>query len=585
MRSLLLLVSASLAPIALQAQGMRPDTTRLPELTPRAVEVRGELRIELPSLERQPLTGFELTPRRLQLDTLRGPYVLRRDSAVQLALGSTADRPQPRPPRVRIPEPPSRVSLRGGYGRFVSPELDLEFAPRPLSHVFGMLRYTHRSSQGHQPNAAFRRDELELAFLGLPRIPLSRAPWTMELALTGRDHGYRLYGVPKLELPRRLSSVIGQARLRSQAAYGWLVDLQAALRADRALLDTLLDRPDWVADSSLRIPAKVRLSGRHGRVYALLGYRGTGSGLRLELTYEHVQAPQERMQTASGWRMSPRLVGSFEPSSGWAVDAGLQWDLFRGLADSLPGEQLSPYARIAYRLSPQVALWARLQGELKLEAGLGPLLEEMPHVDPRSGQTTPRAPYRVDLGIDAYLFGPFRVHGRAGWAWWRNWAYPEAMAPGRFAVGRAPEVAQLYGEVTLALRPPSGLWAQALGRYERIRQAGSRPVFYAPDWRAQVELGYAFPTGVVLSAEARYVGLRTVGQDRTASPVGPALPVALAYRSLPAYLWVSAELSARLSRFAGLYVRLENLLNQTYYRWEYYPERPIDSRMGLWVRW
>ncbi|PSQ99939.1 MAG: hypothetical protein BRD51_01225, partial [Bacteroidetes bacterium SW_11_64_17] len=36
--------------------GQDPDTTQLPEIAPREIEIRGERQIDLPSLERQPLT-------------------------------------------------------------------------------------------------------------------------------------------------------------------------------------------------------------------------------------------------------------------------------------------------------------------------------------------------------------------------------------------------------------------------------------------------------------------------------------------------------------------------------------------------
>ncbi|MDX1419312.1 MAG: hypothetical protein R3181_05045, partial [Rubricoccaceae bacterium] len=59
-----------LAPLAAAAQ---PDDERLPDLTPSVFEIQGELEIDLPQLERQPLSGFGPPPRTYVVPAERPP--------------------------------------------------------------------------------------------------------------------------------------------------------------------------------------------------------------------------------------------------------------------------------------------------------------------------------------------------------------------------------------------------------------------------------------------------------------------------------------------------------------------------------
>lgn len=57
------------------AYAQEPDTTQLPEIAPREIEIRGERQIALPALERQPLTGFASPPSVPSVPADRQPFV------------------------------------------------------------------------------------------------------------------------------------------------------------------------------------------------------------------------------------------------------------------------------------------------------------------------------------------------------------------------------------------------------------------------------------------------------------------------------------------------------------------------------
>lgn len=116
--SILLALSlfVSAAPLA---YGQEPDTTQLPEIAPREIEIRGERQIDLPSLERQPLTGFVSPARIPSVPATREPYV-------RSYRQSLDDLPESLPIPETVSEPmqstadPARGYLEGGSGRYFS---------------------------------------------------------------------------------------------------------------------------------------------------------------------------------------------------------------------------------------------------------------------------------------------------------------------------------------------------------------------------------------------------------------------------------------------------------------------------------
>jgi len=89
----------ALLPLAAAAQ---PDDERLPDLTPSVFEIQGELEIDLPQLERQPLSGFGPPPRSYVVPAERQPatrpYGPPFDGLPALALAAPPD------PRADLPE-------------------------------------------------------------------------------------------------------------------------------------------------------------------------------------------------------------------------------------------------------------------------------------------------------------------------------------------------------------------------------------------------------------------------------------------------------------------------------------------------
>lgn len=109
--SLMLLLSAS----AVQAQ----DQT-LPDLAPREVEIRGELKIAFPKLERQPLLGFNPPPLIPELPANRHPFVEEYKQTAADLPPSPLQRPEPPEVSPLAGRTPINGEFEAGGGRYLS---------------------------------------------------------------------------------------------------------------------------------------------------------------------------------------------------------------------------------------------------------------------------------------------------------------------------------------------------------------------------------------------------------------------------------------------------------------------------------
>ncbi len=95
----------------------QPELERLPDLTPRAFEIRGDLQISLPNLERQPLRGFAPPPRTYVVPADRRTFVAPYRQALD---GLPADPlAEPAPPQIATLNPLTG-RIDAGFGRYAS---------------------------------------------------------------------------------------------------------------------------------------------------------------------------------------------------------------------------------------------------------------------------------------------------------------------------------------------------------------------------------------------------------------------------------------------------------------------------------
>ncbi|MEX2604451.1 MAG: hypothetical protein WD361_09600 [Gracilimonas sp.] len=125
-RPLLISLLILIFPVLALAQSGRGDAdgSLLPEINPQDIEIRSEFQARFPGLRRQPILGFNPTPRVYQIDPNRLPFMETPEDAV--ADVSVTELGRPEPPKRTILAIPDRINayIRAGFGSFLTPEIN-----------------------------------------------------------------------------------------------------------------------------------------------------------------------------------------------------------------------------------------------------------------------------------------------------------------------------------------------------------------------------------------------------------------------------------------------------------------------------
>lgn len=134
------------------------ENSLLPEIDPQDIEIRSQFKARFPGLRRQPILGFDPTPRVYQIDPNRTPFMETAEQVVANLPVSKLSRPEP--PAYTPLNYSSDVNAFGrfGIGSYVSPEAQFWGVHHisPKSYIGGDFDYS--SSDGHldNQNSSFR---------------------------------------------------------------------------------------------------------------------------------------------------------------------------------------------------------------------------------------------------------------------------------------------------------------------------------------------------------------------------------------------------------------------------------------------
>lgn len=138
--------------------GSGQQNTLLPEINPQDIEIRSEFTARFPGLRRQPILGFNPTPRVFRIDPDRLPFMETPEEAVAGISTTQLDRPVP--PAQHILRAPARtgVLIRAGAGSFISPELEAYTLYSVNRDNFLSAGLNFNSSDGHlnSQNTSYR---------------------------------------------------------------------------------------------------------------------------------------------------------------------------------------------------------------------------------------------------------------------------------------------------------------------------------------------------------------------------------------------------------------------------------------------
>jgi len=209
-----------------------PERPVLPDIAPRVVEIRGQLEISMPSLQRQPLVGFNPPPQVAPIPADRRPFVeTYKQESVELP-PSPLQNPQPPAVASLISRSPRNGILEASAGRYFSRNIQLQ-TELPLSDPVAMYaNLDYDGSDGHEPieerpeaHASF--DAME-AMVGLQHTGSSAA---IGVEVDGFFNNYALFAAESVASSGNLSDDPPDREGRGGGLTAW-VRTQSASRVD-----------------------------------------------------------------------------------------------------------------------------------------------------------------------------------------------------------------------------------------------------------------------------------------------------------------------------------------------------------------
>jgi hypothetical protein len=559
MRFLRVFVLLPVLLLAPAAHGQPTDTTALPEIAPREIEIRSEREIALPALERQPLTGFVQAPTVPTVPADRAPYVGTNTYPLD-SLPESLPLPTPSFRTVRPPAPPTQGSLEGGTGRSFS-----RFFEGRLQHPLSAA--TRLSVHGaYRGTEADRDDDVAEARLQLRHSSESVG---VDGALYGRAQRYALHGArpqaaDSLGTPRREGTLAGgSVGVHTNGS----VPASATAQYEHASYTSSLGRDvpertftqqQFVLRGNATLPVwlRPRLDATYRRSW--LGgdpARETAFDLHAAGTLSIIDRAAATLDLGVATLAYGTPAAPTRPSIGTA-DA----------------TYVAPVVRAEWRVSDAVRLYAHTQPQLgasSLEAlsATNPYTQYAPSLRP-SLETT-----HADAGL-TYTPGPVRVVAEAGYRYAPTYRYfaqadPDALFDVRYDAARI-----LQGRAEVALQGRRGVQASLSMtiRDARLPALDADVPNVAPVTAdAMVAVSVADGDGT-LTAHGHVAAPRD-------TRLGPAAP------QLDAVWSIDLEAAYAVAPRIDLLARAHNVSNEAPVRWAGYPRPPAQFSAGLRLHW
>lgn len=435
------------------------------------------------------------------------------------------------------------LHLRYGLGRFWTHDAAVGWGRTRDTKQDEGIAFTHSSTaQGHLPVARWGQTHLQ-AWLSR-QIGQS----TLQLRYRGGYEKFFLYAPYAegwLPRPERISAVPDSLR-----THYWRQELSATLSRTQG--------------SFLRIASR-RLDLRRGTPE----WQATLEG----------QTPSYALPSLRGWQGRTRLSGFVEGSrflvslQSIALRHTPTWHLEAGLIAAIGRDTrlrflLTPRVLAVYTgLSPALQPFAETQGQLQpltyfAASELNPYLRRSPTPLPLLREWT-----QAQLGL--------RGRGR-GWdyqlsAEYRLMENMPLFAPQGvdFLFTTARRFTSIGATAEFSYTPlATGPYAEARAAYRSWSLPDGLSLYSTAPTEIFVRSGYRWRDRAAFSLSLAYLSRRTLSDTLSA----------------PAFVDISWEAHIRLSPLLSLFAQMHNLLNQRFYRWYGYRERPLDFQLGLWLQ-
>lgn len=558
----------------------------LPDLAPREVEIRGELQIAFPKLERQPLLGFNPPPLIPELPANRRPFVAEYKQTAADLPPSPLQRPEPPEVSPLAGRTPINGEFEAGGGRYLSRFGRARIGVDVTERAVLLARLDYRGTDG---------DVVAVDDLGAGNI--RNAFDSFEGAMGLQAYGNRLSG-----------GLLFDGFRDAYTRFGLLSCGIECLHINTPLIGRGGSGTAW-------------LSSRPG---SLVGYRlqARYSGARFSPEDIDNAFPEdireERRVTLNGELTAALSRGQFWTYLGASragLDAGgalgntASWlDGGLGLRLTLP-QTLAFYQPATLRVGGRLFTTAvhppdsetarRVFGSLDLRLDLYPLpglnlyLQNRPGITDRSlADVYQLNPYlftepdvlpetrlvEAEVGTH-YFYGPLQLAAHLGYERLPDYLYFEELGIPAGALSQSGDLVARYadaritrfgGAVSLVL--PAGVQASTGLTYRdgQLDEADTDIPYFAP-LILHGQLSWAFARGKgLLQTRTEYAGRRYIDVDQT-------------FQQRP-FFDLDVQAGYQLTEWIGVSARLENLSSRRD-RWQGYPLSPTVFMGGVRVRW
>ena len=585
--SLLLFLIASLG--LPEAYAQRDSTqTMLPDISPREVEIRGELQIAFPSLIRQPLIGFNPPPRVPELPAGRRPFI----EDYKLASADLPNTPlgQPDPPEVSSLSDLDAVDgeFEASAGRYLSRIIRARLSGSLNNRSALYSRIDYQGSEG-----SFLIDDTAFPDLRNPFDGLygllgyqsvgPRAGWGLEADVN--VNSYTLFGTNILENDSISTQVVlpdrnglsggGEFWVRSQAASNLDTEFRlrfSGTRFQTDLFDNALNALPRLDQKEQRLTSVFNLGVPFSLGEFLIMSEVSGAGLDDESVFDF---SRYYLNMASGFKieLSPRfnivLAGRYLGTS--FVEGGE--DEFRSY--------LSADAQINLYPSPGVTIFARNQPGVDANT-MWDVFEKNPYVvDMPAVQSTIR-PIDAEAGFK-FFKGNVQMAVKAGYLQSPNFLFFESEADqpnltgysyrrGIFAFGHDDvEVFHADGDISISFSRGLHLKLGISVREAKFTDTEINVPYYSPIVSENM-ISYSFyDKRMMLQLLTNYHSRRNRSRFDEIK--------------VDDYFDIDLTYSYKLHSGLGLIVRFENIIGGQLEHWQHYEEAPFTVSAGMRILW
>ena len=557
----------------------------LPDLAPREVEIRGQLQISFPSLQRQPLVGFNPPPRVPDIPLSRRPIIESYKVAGPDFRQTALSPPDPPAVAALTGEGPLTAEVEVSAGRYLSRHVHAVGSARLVSRQKLDVRIDHSGTDGDvvRANPAEVKNQSD-DFSGSLGYRRAFAAATIGARLEGFASRYKLYGLDTTGTSGRFElnpdRTAGSAResIWLSSAPGQEVEyhVEAALRQSKI-------ESDLFAVKTISDPGTER-SERRGSISGSLAFPVSSAKGFLGGHFESagldadglVGSDLSHTEFTAGFRYTnPTLT--FE---GGAAALTSSFDEDDGSGDPVgrSATYVSPLFNLRLRTGDRVVFFAQNQPGVEPN-GLTDLFTTNPWLvtEPRM-QPSIRT---IDAQTGIALFsGSVQLKAEARLKRSPNWGYFVAsrgsgasqVEAGYFdLLYRDATVISLGGEMALSLPAELQLSAAAYYHDAELVDLDAR-IPHHPQLSGRGGLSYPFASGRgLLQVTGRFIGKRFADEQETVE--------------LDPYFDLDLYTRYDVTRSVGLVIRLDNIAPERNEIWRGYEESQLILSGGVRLIW